>query len=74
MPPSRFLVARHPTRGRLWACIGELHHGTPGVGETRFGAYLKPFPTEDEARAALSLAGAEGIEAEIRPKRKSRRG
>lgn len=71
--PPTFLIGQHPTRGRLWAAIAEAHHTEPAVAETRFGGYVRPFQTEDDARTALELAGAENIEIERRPKR-GRRG
>lgn len=64
--PPQFLIGQHPIRGRLWACIAEMHHGEPDIGETRFGGYLKPFPSEAAARAALEAAGCERIEVEVR--------
>ena len=73
MQPPRFLIGRHPERGLLWASIDEnARFSGSDIGETRFGGYLKPFPSEDAARGALEAAGALQIEAE--PDRKRRRG
>lgn len=73
MQPARFLVGRHPQRGTLWASIDtENHHLEGHVTERRFGAYLAPYRSEDDARAALIAAGAVNIEAEDRRKRRGR--
>ena len=43
----------------LWAGIDEAaHHLSGRVCERRFGAYLAPFRTEEDAIAALLEAGA----------------
>jgi hypothetical protein len=71
--PPKFLTSQHPKRGLLWASIDTAaHHIDPCVAETRFGGYLKPFPSEDAARQALQAAGATNIQVE--PDRKRRRG
>jgi hypothetical protein len=75
MQPARFLIGQHPDRGLLWASIDEqMHHVESAIGETRFSGYLKPFPREDAARAALRAAGAVNIEVEERPRGRGRRG
>lgn len=70
MTPPPFLIGVHGTRGRLWACIAQSNV-EPAVAETRFGAYLRPFRSEADARAALEAAQCDSIAAEVR-KRKRR--
>jgi len=66
-PTSSFLIGQHPQRGALWAAIDPgAHHVGARVAETRFGGYMAPFRSADEARAALADAGAEHIEPEQR--------
>ena len=70
MNPPKFLTGRHPTRGLLWAAIDPTaRFAEAAVAERRFGAYLKPFPDEASAQAALLAAGAKWIEVEVRDRR-----
>lgn len=70
MQPPSFLIGHHPRRGQLWAAIdGNARFTKADVAERRFGAYLAPFTTEEDARAALIAAGAQHVENE---KRKTR--
>lgn len=67
MQPPRFLIGLLPSGEQRWAAIDpNAHHLEAEVAERRFGAYLKPFRSEDEARAALNAAGAEEIALEPR--------
>jgi hypothetical protein len=53
-----FLTAEHPTRGTLWAAFdGAAHHLQGRVAERRFPAFLSPFKSEQDARAALVSEG-----------------
>lgn len=73
MSPPPFLIGHHPRRGLLWASIDTTSHHLEGqVAERRFAAYLAPYRSEEDARAALIAAGAGNIEAEQR--RGKRRG
>lgn len=59
MRPPLYLVGQHPDRGALWAAVEpSVRFAKAEVAERRFGAYLAPFHTEAEARAALVAAGA----------------
>ncbi|WP_341632090.1 hypothetical protein [Sphingomonas agri] len=52
---TRFITANEE---RLWAAIEpDTRCNEPKVHERRFGAYLAPFRTEQEAVAALVEAG-----------------
>ncbi len=58
MTKGNFVTAEHPERGTLWAAIDEqAHHLTGKVAERRFGAFLAPFQSREQAAAALRLAG-----------------
>ncbi len=73
MKPPSFLVGHHPGRGPLWAAIDpNARFLTAKIAERRFGAYTSPFTTEEAARAALTVAGAQRIEAEPRARGKRR--
>jgi hypothetical protein len=66
----RFLTANG--RG-LWAGVDpDTHHLEGRVSERRFGAYLAPFKTEEEAAAALLEAGGvlDVIQPPLQPGRK----
>jgi hypothetical protein len=70
MEPPRFLIGYLPDGQRRWASIDPQARFTGSeVGETRFGAYVRPFPTEAEACCALTAAGAVNIEIEVRKRR-----
>ncbi len=73
MQPPSFLVGHHPERGPLWAAIdGNARFLKAEIAERRFAAYLAPFTSEEDARAALTAAGAQHIEAEQRARGKRR--
>ncbi len=73
MQAPQFLIAEHPTRGQLWAAVdGNARFLKAEIAPTRFSAYLAPFTTEEDARAALTAAGALRIEAEPRARGKQR--
>lgn len=51
----RFLTANSKS---LWAGVDETANYLTGcISERRFGAYLAPFRTEEDAKAALFSAG-----------------
>ena len=59
MTPPTFLTARHSERGVLWAAVDpNVRFLVPEIAERRFGAHLRPYPNEHDARAALIAAGA----------------
>jgi hypothetical protein len=73
MRPASFLIGQLPNGDRRWASIDPNARFTgAAVGETRFGGYLRPFPTEDAARQALEAAGAVSIDGEPERKRRGR--
>lgn len=73
MQPPRFLIGVLANGEQRWAAIDvDMHHVESAIGETRFGGYLKPFPSEEAARAALAAAGASKIKHE-RPAEKRKR-
>lgn len=73
MNPPTFLIAQHPRRGTLWAAVDKnARFPKAEIAERRFGAYLAPFTSEDDARDALIAAGGVHVEAEDR-KRRGRR-
>ncbi len=75
MQPPSFLIGQHPKRGALWAAIDRNARFTKAeIAERLFAAYLAPFSTEDEARAALAAAGAQIIEPEAGGTRRATRG
>ena len=48
--------------GRLFAAVApDAHHVTPELAETRTGAFLHPFASEDVARRALADAGGANV-------------
>lgn len=56
------IFGEHPDRGTLYAVADERAHHVEGrVAERRFCAFLAPFRSSQEARAALIAAGAERI-------------
>jgi hypothetical protein len=58
---DKFVTAKHPERGTLWAAFDASTINTQGsVEERRFPAFLKPFQSREEAEAALIAAGATG--------------
>lgn len=60
---TTLLTAAHPKLGTLWASFDPtVHHIVGRVAETRFGARLAPFRSEQEAEAALIAAGALAVE------------
>jgi hypothetical protein len=66
-----FLTGRRPDGALLWACVDPDCSGRdPEIGERRFSAYVRPFTSEDDARAALVAAGAGTIELEQRPSKR----
>lgn len=51
--------------GPIWACVSPgAHHVVPCVGDRRLSASLRPYRSEDAARAALIAAGGRGVERE----------
>jgi hypothetical protein len=73
LDPPRFLTGRHPQRGLLWAAIDpKVNYLEPQVTESRFAAYLAPFPSDEPARQALLTAGADP--ASLVEERRRRRG
>lgn len=75
LTPPKFLIGTLASGERRWAAIDvNLHHIDSAIGETRFGGYLKPFPSEEAARAALTAAGAVNIEAEAGRRDRRRNG
>lgn len=63
MPNPTVVHAKHPTLGTIFAAVDSAVRFTPPrIGDTRFGAVLTPFATEEAARAALRAAGAEPAE------------
>jgi hypothetical protein len=53
------LSADHDERGRLYAAWDPaVRHVEPGVRSTRFGAWLAPYSSHEEAERALIDAGA----------------
>lgn len=66
-----FIIGHHPQRGPLWAAVDPNAKFVSGeIAGRRFTAYLAPFATEDEARAALKSAVVVYTEAE--PGRRTR--
>jgi hypothetical protein len=54
-----YITAKHPECGTLWAAVDpNCHHLEGKVEELRFSAFLCPFRSDDDARAALTAAGA----------------
>lgn len=54
-----YITAKHPERGTLWAAVDpDCHHLEGVVAEMRFSAFLRPFRSDDDARAALTATGA----------------
>jgi hypothetical protein len=52
------ITAEHPGRGTLYAVVDtRAHHVDGQVAERRFGAFLSPFRSQQEAQAALVAAG-----------------
>jgi hypothetical protein len=73
MQPPAFLIGHHPQRGELWASIdGKVRFLKGEIADRRCSAYLAPFQSEDDARAALAAAGARYVEAEQRKRRGTR--
>lgn len=71
MQAPGFLIGQHPRRGELWAAIDPSARFLKAeIAERRFSAYLAPFASEDDARAALVAAGAQHIKAEQRTRGK----
>lgn len=69
-PAPKLLTGKHPERGLLWAAIdGNARFLKGEVADRRWGAYLKPFTSEEAAREALHYAGAYHVEAEAGRKR-----
>lgn len=67
MRPPLYLVGQHPDRGALWAAVEpNVRFAKAEVSDRRWGAYLTPFKSEVDARAALVAAGARVIEPETR--------
>lgn len=57
---SRYLTGQHPELGTLYAAIDErAHHVAGAIAPRRFGAFLSPFQSKNEAEAALAAAGAD---------------
>jgi hypothetical protein len=51
--------AEHATKGRLFAAFdASVHHVDPAVRSNRFGAWLAPYESREEAERALIAAGA----------------
>ena len=70
MQPPHFLIGKLPSGEQCWAAIDPTARYTEhAIAERRFGAYLRPFTTEEDARAALIAAGAQAIEVEVRKRR-----
>lgn len=56
---TQFITGDHDERGRLFAAFDpEARHVEPGIRDSRFSAFLAPFPSQEEAEAALIAAGA----------------
>lgn len=56
---SRILRAEHPERGTYFAAVDETAHHVEGrVAQTRLGAFVAPFQSEQEACEALLATGA----------------
>jgi hypothetical protein len=55
---SRMIAAQDGEGRPLFACVSEGRE-EPQVGDTRILAYLRPFPNEETALAALNAAGAQ---------------
>ena len=70
MEPPRFLIGRLATGDLRWAAIDQSAHHLEGrIADRRFGAYLAPFRSEEDATTALIAAGAVNIETEQRKRR-----
>lgn len=56
---SRILRAEHPELGTHFAAVDETAHHVEGkVAQTRMGAFLAPFLTEQAALEALLATGS----------------
>lgn len=67
MTPPRFLVGKLPDGSERWAAIDpSARFLKASIGERRFQAYMAPFTSEEAAREALTVAGADNIAAEER--------
>lgn len=52
------LKGEHPRRGPLFAVVDpSAHHVTGKVAERKFGAWMSPFRSTEDAEAALIAAG-----------------
>ncbi len=75
MQPPGFLVGHHPQREALRAAFdANARFLKAEIADRRFSAYLSAFRTEDDARASLTAAGVQHIEAEQRARGKRTRG
>ena len=55
---TQLITAEHPERGTLYASVDQqVHHVEGSIAERRFGAFLRPFRSAEEAEAALIAAG-----------------
>lgn len=59
---DRLLRADKPDGQAAYACISPGFQGESSIADIRFAAFLRPFPDEDAARAALQSAGATNIQ------------
>jgi hypothetical protein len=57
---ASIIIGHHPERGKLFAAVdASVHHVDGRIAERRFAAFLAPFVSTSEAKAALVAAGAE---------------
>jgi hypothetical protein len=60
--PEKFVTAKHPQRGLLWAAFdSSVHHLEGRVADRRFAAFLAPFRNRGDAEAALVAEGCADI-------------
>jgi hypothetical protein len=56
---SRIIRAEHPQLGTFFAAVDHTAHHVEGrVAQTRLGAFVGPFPSEQAACEALLAVGA----------------
>lgn len=67
---GRYIAAEHPQKGLLYAAVDpDARYLESRVGQTRLGAFVAPFPTEQAATDALKATGAVIVDLPAKRKR-----